>query len=732
MRVWLALGIALFLLTAPVGGQQPGSSQTLKGLSLSAALQRLQQQGLRLVFSSDLVRDDMVVSQEPGGRWPREILDDLLAPHGLRSRPGPAGSLLIVKAPPRSAPPVVAPKASPGNSDAPRGHAEHVLVQGGDWSHIDGTDPRQSLDGRSLENLPDHGDDPLLSVARFAGVTGDTDSGGLNVRGGASHETKIVLDGLELYEPYHLKDRGGPISLVDSGAIGSVALLGDSLPAEYGGHLSGVVQMHTLEPSSRPGGEVALASDGARFATAGTAGDSVTWVASARQGRGNSLLTALNADPGYRPSYWDLFAKVGYRPSPRTSFSFHILGGDDEAEGKNGRDLISTVRQPGTFKSRHTNRYEWITAAHTFTPVLFSELMVSHGRVTIDRAGSSPHAAALDDARSTTVEEIKNDWWLQSSRHLMKWGFDFKHASADYQYGAWRLSPHGNDAGVYVADRLRISSRVRVEVGMRWETQTYLRANGASVSPRVNADFAVGRRTVVRAGWGRLAQAQRIGELQIEDGSTDFSPPEHAQHGVLSVVHEFANGIQAQLSAYQKRMSDLHPRFENLFNPISLIPEAERDRVRLAPTAARADGLEFSLRSPAVKPVAWWAAYGLAQADDKLDGSWVARGWDQRHTLNAGVTWIPTTAWVVSAAGHIHSGRPTTPITANGFGSHNSLRLPAYSRIDVRVARSIHIHFTKLDASVTVNDLINRERAIEPWLRQGIPRVVTAGLAWKF
>ena len=70
-----------------------------KGLRLSAALERLQANGLKILFSSDLVRPEMIVVKEPRGRWPQEILDGLLAPHG-RLTPGPAGALLIVKAPP--------------------------------------------------------------------------------------------------------------------------------------------------------------------------------------------------------------------------------------------------------------------------------------------------------------------------------------------------------------------------------------------------------------------------------------------------------------------------------------------------------------------------------------------------------------------------------------------------------------------------------------------------------
>ena len=78
------------------------------GRPLAEALRELQAGGLQVIFSSDLVRPEMRVGTEPAGPSPREALDQLLAPHGLRAQPGPGGSLLVLAAPseprPRSQP----------------------------------------------------------------------------------------------------------------------------------------------------------------------------------------------------------------------------------------------------------------------------------------------------------------------------------------------------------------------------------------------------------------------------------------------------------------------------------------------------------------------------------------------------------------------------------------------------------------------------------------------------
>ena len=103
-RRWATWFLTTALLLAPMGAIPAGDAHApYLGLSLRDALTRLQAGGLRIVYSSDLVRRDMRVETEPRSRWPQEVLNELLRPHGLESRPGPGGTVLVVQAPPRVA-----------------------------------------------------------------------------------------------------------------------------------------------------------------------------------------------------------------------------------------------------------------------------------------------------------------------------------------------------------------------------------------------------------------------------------------------------------------------------------------------------------------------------------------------------------------------------------------------------------------------------------------------------
>ena len=94
LLVWLLVG----LWTAVSWADE--DTPRFAGRSLEEALDVLRQDGLRLFYTNKVVRSDLLVEDEPRAREPKAILTELLTPHGLMTRPGPGGRLMIVKAGP--------------------------------------------------------------------------------------------------------------------------------------------------------------------------------------------------------------------------------------------------------------------------------------------------------------------------------------------------------------------------------------------------------------------------------------------------------------------------------------------------------------------------------------------------------------------------------------------------------------------------------------------------------
>src|SRR5262245_47399337 len=108
----------LVLLAAAVSAR--ADQRRFAGRPLADALRDLPADGLKIVFSSELVRPDMRVIEEPTGP-PRRMLEAMLRPHGLEVRSGPGGTLLVVRA--RKA----APPASPRPASVPGAIAGRVV-----------------------------------------------------------------------------------------------------------------------------------------------------------------------------------------------------------------------------------------------------------------------------------------------------------------------------------------------------------------------------------------------------------------------------------------------------------------------------------------------------------------------------------------------------------------------------------------------------------------------------
>jgi hypothetical protein len=106
----------------PLAAQESREAPLYAGRLLVDVLQDLNRRGLRIVFSTSLVPAALRVPAEPAGS-PREMLDQVLRPHGLYARPGAQGVLIVTRAPrrrddPPPAPPARAVRAPDDNEQA--------------------------------------------------------------------------------------------------------------------------------------------------------------------------------------------------------------------------------------------------------------------------------------------------------------------------------------------------------------------------------------------------------------------------------------------------------------------------------------------------------------------------------------------------------------------------------------------------------------------------------------
>ncbi len=635
------------------------------------------------------------------------------------------------------------------------------------------------LDQRTIQNMPDVGEDPIRAIQRLPGAAASGASAKTHLRGGESSEVGIMLNGQRLFDPFHIRDYQSVFSTVDARAIEGVEVYTGGFPVQFGNRMSGMVLMESLESLKPRHTEVGVSVFNTSVLTAGNEPDR-SWVFSARRG---NLDLVIDRQFG-SPSYYDVFGDYTWDLSPTTTLSVNALYANDSVDVI----LESDPEELERVISNTENAQVWVAIDSRWSDQLSSKTVLSALAFQNRRKGTlndeEKIVATVADDREVRQVEFRQDFvFSRADRHRLQWGLHVKYGEGEYAYAnvaeyfglpamfigqeestslALNAAPEGAAYALYFADRWKLTDRMIVEWGLRWDDQTYTDlASDAQLSPRLSLLRALGERTELRLSWGRYHQPQEIHELQIEDGISQFWPAQRADHYIAGIRHTFNNRLSTRVELFHKDITRVRPRFENLFDPLSLIPEVQPDRVRLDPTSASSQGIEVSV-DWSDGPLSWWATYVLSEATDRIDGRDERRSWDQRHAVQGGFAW-GNEKWDVSVAASVHSGWPLTELmlVEDGVdedgevqylavpGPRNADRHATFASLDFRVSRTWKLQRGSLMAFLEVSNLTNRrnpccldfdfeededtgedvfERGVDYWL----PLLPAIGVLWEF
>jgi len=103
---------------------------------------------------------------------------------------------------------------------------------------------RLGLERRELKRVPGAGEpDVLRAIQVLPGVVTTSDfSSAYNVRGGSADQNLILLDGIPIFNPFHL---GGFFSVFNTDMVARAELLAGGFPASYGGRVSSVLEVES-------------------------------------------------------------------------------------------------------------------------------------------------------------------------------------------------------------------------------------------------------------------------------------------------------------------------------------------------------------------------------------------------------------------------------------------------------------------------------------------------------
>ena len=620
---------------------------------------------------------------------------------------------------------------------------------------VKGKEPivRQTLTQQDLQTIP-FGEDVYRAITRLPGVTSGDFSAKFTVRGGENEEVLVMIDGQQLFEPFHLKDLdGGALSIIDVEAIEGIDLYTGGFPAEYGEGLSGVFNMKSATQNmGKSQTSLGISFMNARLMSAGNFNQNKgSWLLSARRGYLDFVLDLMGEENQPSPTYFDIFSKMEYNLAPKYTLTASVLHSGDKLEYiEDDRDTDNT---------KYGNTYGWLTLNSMQSSRLFSRTILSYGRLAHNRTGTGYYGDldeidfTVSDEKSVNIIGFKQDWDFELlDNYSLKWGINYQYLNADYNYlnTKWNriwvspnnyilsidtintnLNPSGNRLGAYLSNRFRIWSPLTTEIGFRYDRNSY--TNDQHFSPRVNMVYAIGKQTFLRAGWGYFYQSEGIHELKVADGETQFFPAELSRHWVAGFEHTFGNGLNLRMEGYYKKNSDLRPDYRTFSNTIEIFPEVQDDRFKLTFNGATSKGIEFYLKYDRGSKISCWASYALAQAEDDIRNlvyqgvvypsmkSAYPNRYDQLHTIFLDFNYRPNRKWHLNVSWQYHTGWPFTRQVLkseqlpNGniqysvfYDEFNGTPFPPFHRLDLQINRHFYLSRGRLSLFLALINLYDR------------------------
>ncbi len=449
------------------------------------------------------------------------------------------------------------------------------------------------VDVRSVPS-PDVSGDLANYVVSLSGVVTSGDRGGqLFIRGGEPTQNQVFLDGIPIFQPFHVL---GFYSAFPADLLQSADLYAGGYDAGYGGQLSSV-----LDVSARTGNlrRFAASASAAPFvASASVEGpvvrDRVSAILSARVSTVEQIAARYISDP-LPFAFGDLFGKLYYTPTATSRFSVTALRTWDR--GGIGDPEASATSEARADEVRYQNtalgaRYLLLPSSVPF----LASVRLSYSDLD-SQLGPRMAATPEDESRLTRASRISRFDGSFDFTYLFRFGglrtggflrtTVLRSALGGLFQNVVSENETVTEAGLYLQPEFRVGG-LRVSPGVRVTTLPL--QSQAFVEPRFRGAFEVGaHRLSVAAG---LYNQPVVGLSDRRDATSVFTvytvAPDRqtprASHLIAGYHLRAASWADVSVEAFTKEIRDLS---------VAEFTAVPRLTTRLIPASGRARGLDL-------------------------------------------------------------------------------------------------------------------------------------------
>lgn len=614
----------------------------------------------------------------------------------------------------------VSPNGADDSSKSEIYQLDEITITPGRFSISESPPSPYFMPKTEMGKLPLIDNDIYRAVHNLPGVVADDFSARFSLRGGDRDEIVVRLDGMELYDPYHLQDFGGAISVIDMGIVRDAVLLTGGFPAEYGDAMSGVFDVTSgAAKRDRLSGNVGIDLLNTHLIL-GRPLSGGSWLLAARRGYIDLLMDFIESEEIFRPQYYDLYGKMSYDVRPVDRISAHVLYAGDSNE-------IDRTGDDDDLDSRYWNGMLWGRWHH-----LASEKMLWNVYLFSGRAGREKYEGTDGvDERWLSYVGLKGDMvYNPVLSQVLKAGWRWQRSEADYSYflredqtvTSVDARPSGWDLSGYAQDEWQATDWLAGNLGLRLVYQNY--SEDLAIMPRLALAARLRKNLIVRGAWGIYSQPVQITNLPVEEGIAETQPPERAVHYVLAVEcspklgHTHAAPLFLRTEAYYKTYDDLAGRIKDY---------GRKEQLFISPESGSARGIEIFAKHALTPRFTWGLGYAFSRAEVETDTGKIPRDFDRRHSLSLSVDYALWNDGWINAVWRYHTGDPYTEawyeealseddnsyVWQKSYGAVNGKRYPSYHSLDVRLTKNFRFKKWELILYLQILNLYNRKNVHE-------------------
>jgi outer membrane receptor for ferrienterochelin and colicin len=617
--------------------------------------------------------------------------------------------------------------------------------------------------------------DVLKTLQLLPGIqAGQEGTGGLNVRGGSPDQNLILLDGAPVYNVNHLF---GFFSVFNTEALKSVTILKGGFPARYGGRLSSVLDILMKEGNTKKlTGSFSVGLISSKFTIEGPIiKNKTSFMLSARRTYFDLLMKPLiiGSTPGNEKLktgyfFYDLNAKINHQINEKNRLFLSFYSGKDKAymndEVKEdnfiSQRIIGTYFDLNWYNTTATLRYNKIISNKIFlnTTLIYSKYNFSISNREKDETDNTVTGKMMNNniysfGSQSGIENytVKTDFdFFNFENHSVKIGCLYTYHiftpemssgtqiindSVQTQTGTQNTANkvYANETAVYFEDDWNLTSRIKVNYGLRIPLFVVRLKYYSAAEPRISMRYLINDRFALKAAFSKMDQYihllsnSSVGlPTDLWVSSTDKLKPSNSL--------QFAAGSEINLKMFELNIEGFYKTLNNLIEyneGAAVLGQSNSWENQLAVGKGTSFGCELMLGKTVGKTTGW-ISYTLMKSNrifpDLNNGAIFPYKYDRRHSvavvvthtfskkLDVGCNWVFNTGNAISfpVQKYVTDDGETVPY----YSGRNSFRMPAYHRMD------INANFYKVKKrgtrifSVSIYNVYNRKNPYFIWISE--------------